>query len=274
MKWISNINTSIAQARRGIRHDDTFIVSYPKSGGSWFYTLVANAIYAQPGESLDQFASANYIPDINDEYFSGASLRHVGHDRKHGRFMFVHAPATPLFNKTLLVVRDVRDVMVSYYHWRKMKHADFKQSFEEFVLSNDAWPCAWDDFVNGWLDGKQTPCHVVRYEDLLKNTTSELHHALAAVGYEVALSQVEQAVESSRFDRMRKAERHNAEYMKTKTDKDRNFVRRGQAGGWQDELAHDIAEKLTERYSQTLTRLGYELEPSQSQQNTTNIQAA
>ena len=249
------------RARLGIRDSDTFIMSYPKSGGSWFYTLIANGIQQQPGNPLTMYKAAKVIPDINDLNLGHQSLDLFNH-MDDPRFFFTHTPFTsrlkPLLPKVLYVMRDVRDVLVSYYHWQKMRRPGFDLSLSEMIASDDFGPCRWDEHVKGWLElNCRIDVHVVRYEDLLTDTAGELGKALEFCGVSRDEKHIQRAVDACQFDRMQKAEERNSDYQKTKIDKAERFVRKGKAGGWKEELDDQALQILIKRYGETMQRYGY-----------------
>lgn len=244
-------------SRRGIRKADTFVVAYPKSGGSWFCTLMANVLKGPSQDYSDLWSATKQIPDINGIYFSGKPLDSYGH-MPDPRFFFVHAPYEPLLPKVVYVLRDVRDVLVSYYHWLKMKRGTLPVSLQEFVAKDDLWPCPWDKHVTGWLlANHRVPLMTVRYEDLLRNTAKELIRALEFCGISHTNNEVAGAVEASSFERMRQAEECNEEYNRTKADKAERFVRHGRAGQWKEELDEACIRVIESKYGRTLHRLGY-----------------
>ena len=113
--------------------DDTFIVSYPKSGNTWMRFLIGN--YLTGNEC--SFENCHLItPDI---HMNPEQCEKI--DRP--RFIKSHAPFLPQYPKVVYIVRDVRDVVVSYYH-HALKHGSREEStsLEYFV----------DEFNQGNID--------------------------------------------------------------------------------------------------------------------------
>ena len=96
-----------------IRQTDTFIVAYPKSGGSWFCTLIANILKKEDEEYMHLWSASKYIPDINAEYFGNKQLS-TYKNMLDPRYFFIHAPYNELFPKVITILLDVRNVLVLY----------------------------------------------------------------------------------------------------------------------------------------------------------------
>lgn len=177
---------------------DLFIVSYPKSGNFWMRFLLAHTwLYSQPGESnwhreIDFNSIERTIPDL--EYGPNRRDYHQ-HDRF--RAFKSHQPfapqavagkcadtvgsmddyqcacpnCPPQWRRILHLVRDGRDVMCSYYHFRLgLGNLDPpKMEFEDF-LKADIYPgFGWAEHVNSYLDLKGNSSYdlmTVKYEDL------------------------------------------------------------------------------------------------------------
>src|ERR1035438_7495975 len=106
--------------------DDTFLVSYPKSGNTWVRFLLANLIH--PNETVG-FANINRLlpaPGVLSKRFLKKLPR--------PRIMKSHEPFDVRFRKVIYLVRDPRDVAVSEYHFDlKKRYIAADMSLEQFV---------------------------------------------------------------------------------------------------------------------------------------------
>ena len=89
--------------------DDTFLVSYPKSGNTWVRFLLANLLY--PNEAVG-FANINRLLPA-----PGVSPRRFLKSLPRPRILKSHEPFDVRFRKVIYLVRDPRDVAVSEYHF-------------------------------------------------------------------------------------------------------------------------------------------------------------
>ena len=252
------IRRKVARRRfvNSIRPSDVFLVTYPKSGTTWLGFLIANVLKTDPQEQLDLRSFVKYIPDINRLYFGNGSLRDFGR-LPDPRFFSVHAPYDPSFPKVVYLLRDPRDIAVSYWHHRRLANPDFDLSMNEFIVRDDHWRWRWDEHVTEWLlDYKHPALSVVTYEQMHQETSGVLKRVLDFSGVRYTSADIDRAVEASRFDKMSKVEtKFGWEGFVPERGR---FVRRGQVGVWKDELDEESLRVLEEKYSKVMCKVGYE----------------
>src|ERR1700730_13661355 len=88
--------------------DDTFIVSYPKSGNTWTRFLIGNLMYP---DAVD-FSNINRLV-ADPEDLSKRDLKGL----RRPRILKTHQPFDPRYKKVICIVRDPRDVVLSEYHF-------------------------------------------------------------------------------------------------------------------------------------------------------------
>ena len=97
--------------------DDTFIVSYPRSGNTWTRFLLANLVF--PDKEVDFTNIEKLIPDTTSQ--SNLTLKKTPRPR----IIKTHEYFDHRYPKTIYIVRDPRDVALSYYEFhRKYMHID------------------------------------------------------------------------------------------------------------------------------------------------------
>lgn len=242
-----------------IRQSDVFLCTYPKSGTTWLGFLLAQVLKPDEAEPLDLKSFGKYVPDVNLLYTKRGSLARYA-DLADPRFFLCHATHDAKLAKVVYVVRDPRDTMVSYWHYRKFLSPDFNQSLGEYLAGTDHWPCDWDAHVAGWLLPRRHPgLLLVKYEDLHRDAAAVLRGVLEFAGVEVSADRIAAAVEASGFDRMRAAEDRGGVHGKA-GDPNERFVRKGRVGGWRDELGNAELRILERKYGDVMRRIGYEPE--------------
>jgi Sulfotransferase domain len=194
---------------------------FPKSGGTWLGQMLARA--------LDVPFPRNRFPSLRP------SIMH-GHYLRPGRLRNV-----------VVVWRDGRDVMVSWYHQclfahdrhnelqvararRELGLADYDDvrgnlpRFLEWAFTRPRSPgFTWSDFVRRW-HGRPGAAHV-RYEHLRANTAGELVRVVRELtGRELA--ELTAAAIAEEFSFERQAGRRPGE------EDRRSFLRKGVAGDW------------------------------------------
>ena len=243
---------------RFLRPTDIFVVTYPKSGTTWLAFLLANLLRPPGSQPLTLDTYLQHTPDVNGAYFGTDTLQAFG-KLPTPRIFLAHPTYDPVLPRVIYVLRDPRDVLVSYWHHDRLTQRDFKLSLADFVRRDDHWPGRWDEHVSGWLLTHHHPrLLVVKYEDLQHDTVTALQHVVDFVGLVHGVAELRQAAEDSRFDRMRSAEEQFG-WKGVRAAKDERFVRRGQAGGWRDELDEASVQAIQQKYGAVMRQVGYEL---------------
>ncbi len=238
--------------------DDVWIVSYPKSGNTWTRFLIANLIAG--GESVDWSNIERRVPDIY--YNRDTHFRSLPRPR----YFKSHEAYRPDYRRVVFIVRDPRDVAVSYYHFaRKTKSipgdatiGDFMTKFMEGRIDPYG---NWGENVGSWLGARRGTANfiVVRYEDLLENAEAELTRIADMVGLRADERLLRHAVESSRADRMRELEAaQRGEHKLLKTSRaDIPFVRSAKSGQWCTELPPEAVRQIESAWGSVMRELGY-----------------
>jgi hypothetical protein len=241
--------------------DDTFLVSYPKSGNTWARLLIANLL--SPGAPAD-FRTINLlVPDPSSE-----SKRHFNRMPR-PRVIKSHFVFDPLYPRVIYIVRDPRDVAVSEYHYqRKTRVIGDDYSLGDYVqrfIAGETYPenGSWGEHVTGWLAAREDDPRflLVLYEDLLARTLDELARIAAFLGIPASHERLREVVELSSADRMRKleAQQSDASSLMRGSRKDVSFVRSAKSGGWKSALPEPIVEKIEAAWAPVMRHLGYEL---------------
>lgn len=115
----------------------------------------------------------------------------------------------------------------------------------------------WSGHVNSWLDQKEIPVTVMKYEDTKKDPVNKFYSVLKAIGLKVSKKMVKEAVALVEFDKLKKMEDEGG--FKEKNVKVKNFFRSGKAGGFRNELTINQVESMLDKHQQTMERLGYKM---------------
>lgn len=118
----------------------------------------------------------------------------------------------------------------------------------------------WSDHVGSWLDQTDLPIFVVRYERLLAEPTSALSDALEFCHSPVPGDLIERAVEFASFDRLREQEEREGFREAPAAGATSRFFRRGEAGGWREDLSENQIRAIESAHGAMMQRLGYPLE--------------
>ncbi len=264
LKFVLKYALGLDQAGRNfaVFPDDTFVVSYPRSGNTWTRFLIANLLH--PNEDVTFANIEKLIPDTSS--ISSRSLRRTPRPR----FIKTHEYFDHRYKKVIYVVRDPRDVVLSHYDFqRKYRQIDDRYPFESYVddfvkgnLLSKGWG-TWGENVASWIStrGNSSDFLLLHYEDMIGDTYRELSRIAQFLGIKAAPSLLDTVVSRSTADRMRELEKtQSAEWVATKKHrKDIPFVRSARSGGWREQLSENSIAKIESAWGELMTTLGYRL---------------
>ncbi len=274
-----------------------WLASYPKSGNTWTRALLAGYfgdgafdLNNLGGEfSLGGLRSLGDLLGVDPHLFRPDELLEYRPDAARQLALDVADREVPAIHKlhsanhptaqgervfpagagrALYVVRNPLDVATS---WAPFFGVSIDQAIdtladEAFVLNQTRGAfrsvlpellLSWSGHVRSWLDAPGVPVHVLRYEDLEADATSAFADALRFIGYEPDLGRVEAAVEEAQFEKLqaREATEGFREHTARATAP---FFRKGQSGGWRQELTAEQARRVVADHRGVMYRLGYQ----------------
>jgi hypothetical protein len=244
-------------------HCDFIFASYGKSGRTWVRVMISRyyqLVYDLPDNILmgfDNYTRLNRaIPKIfftHDNYLR----QYTGNlDSKRD---FYH-------RKTVLLVRDPRDVAVSqFFQWKFRMRPDKKSmnnypgheadiSVYDFVKHEGKGLNHIIDFMNAWARELDRIEHllVVRYEDLRADPATEMARVVDFLGMEPRRDYLEDMAEYASVENLRRKEQENyfwrsGSRVQAKDVNDPNTykVRKAKVGGYRDYFDDDQVAELT-----------------------------
>lgn len=187
------------------------------------------------------------IPDI-DAYAAATSMAHSHSPWTRDTDTLIRA-----FSHHILIVRDPRDVAVSWSRWIftpfNRLHRPTAHTSPEALLTEDLprRVTEWNTHQKSWLwdCGTDLGLHLVFYEKLVDNTPRELSRIARYLGLDISNSQLQAVADRHGLDTMKKRQPHH--------------VFRGGWGGWLEHL-DDRQIHTTQRIcGEVMKALGYPL---------------
>lgn len=227
---------------------------YPKSGGTWLKFMLAEALDCPAWTK----GAPVWAPCV----------------------MQAHWIAPKGKCKTIILVRDGRDVMVSYYY-----HALFRNEFQNGALvriMRDRLRCSsyedirgnlvsfmremienpvspgfsWIDFIHAWAHRPDVV--ICRYEDLRRDSASEIRRIYEAVtGEQLDRRRAVEIAEAYSMEKMRDRKKELHPGLKRQSDAEISFIRKGGVGGWSEHFTDEALAWFEERAGTALDALGY-----------------
>jgi len=188
------------------RHDDTYIVEFPKSGITWLSTLIANINLLESNENAYAtfYNIHQYIPDIHTS--KDLHYKPLWNFPKY-RFIKSHDIYNKNYNFVIYLIRDPYRVMNSYYLFTQQLGI-FNGTFDEFVKNPNYGIEKWINHVESWLnrDISSQRIHLIKYEDLINNTLDIMKNLYDDLGIKVSLTNINKAIELSNINNMKISE--------------------------------------------------------------------
>jgi len=254
------LGKNIAGRNLTVFPDDSYIVSYPRSGSTWLRFLVGNLLSTNEPISFNNLEKV--IPDIHVN-----SARHIASIPR-PRLLKSHEYFDHRYRKVVYLVRDPRDVVVSYYRYHlKVRQLQDGYPIDQYVhefLNGELEPWrSWQGNVASWLEARDGSPHFlfIRYEELLDNTARELSRIAEFLGINTSSASLDRAVRLSSAQRMRELEQtQGAEWVTIKGGReDIPFIGKGTSGQWKTALSETVVSDIESACGSLMRRLGYPL---------------
>lgn len=241
--------------------DDTMVVSYPRSGNTWTRFLVANLMH--PEEEVSFANIEKLIPDTSS--ISSRALKRIPRPR----VIKSHEYFDHRYPKVIYIVRDPRDVALSYYDFqRKYRHIQDGHPLEGYVddfvhgrLVSASWG-TWGENVASWVStrGSSDRFLLLRFEDMHQDTVRELTRIAQFLGVSVTPEILRRAIANSSAGRMRQLEKEQQDqWVATKKHrKDIPFVRAAKRD-WRTKLPERSVQQIEAAWGDLMLSLGYTL---------------
>ena len=235
-----------------------WLASYPKSGNTWIRAIVFSALFGQMtihelGGMIPNFAF--FASQLNDGNFeSPGQIRHfwehaqsrlcqsAGNDRilikthnAAGIYDVGEFPSRKYSEKAVYVVRDPRDVAVSYssHFGLSLESAinslinESNMNFKPEDMSRGEFLSSWGNHVKSWQH-VPIPVLQLRYEDLIENPVKHIEEVLSFLDIKPVIT-IEDIVTMTSFEKLAKQEKTEGF---AEAGKNEPFFRQGKQTQW------------------------------------------
>lgn len=234
---------------RPLYPNDIFLVSYPRSGNTWVRFLIGNLLRGAEEDPVDFHTLPEAVPNLQDK-----SHWPLIRNMSPPRLLKMHELPDRRFRRVIYILRDGRDVTVSYYNYL-CGLGKFQGSFPEFLRSRYG-PWRWARHVSAWLNNPEDrELVMVRYEDLLVDTAQQLRRIAEFANLPDDEDSIARAVRHSRFENVKKME--GTRGRPRWNDTNLKFARKGKAGDWQNWFEPAHIEEFNRQAGHILRQFGY-----------------
>lgn len=231
-----------------------FHVTHPKAGSQWVYHVLAQVAGPRIVAPIVGVAQVLQTP-----IRSGCVYPTVYLTRRQ-----LDAVAVPGRAIRFVVIRDLRDTLVSLYFSKRYSHSLITEQLvddRKLLASQDAQQglrfCLAERLDPGariqksWLDGPDT---VFRYEDLIRDPLQGFRQIFDLCGIELPTRKLERVVKNASFE--------NRSGRTLGTEDVESHLRRGLPGDWVNHFDEALKADFKKLYGPLLIRAGYERDES------------
>lgn len=231
---------------------DAFILSVPKSGRTWHRVLMghylARSINQDPKNALD-IETLCKMAGIRRLGYSHNCASSVG--KLPPKSLVVASPVEWQNRHVMILVRDLRDVLVSSYFDDRYRFGYFSGSISEFVRNPFIGAEKFLTALNRWHENRHLAAsfETISYEQMHADPALILEKSLQFIGVATPDPKIiQESVEFASFKNLRRLQ--DADYfqsgiIQSSQDPRAQKVRSGKVGGFREHLSEDDLEFIS-----------------------------
>ncbi|HET6376579.1 MAG TPA: sulfotransferase domain-containing protein [Methylocella sp.] len=242
---------------------DIFLVTYPRSGTTWISCVAAGLMFRISPDSLTEIDSI--VPDVHalpaKSAVPPASCYLV---KSHLPFNLALPSAS--YRRVIYLVRDPRDVLLSYHRYSQFL-SHYEGGLKEFAMdwvAGRIWPCSWQEHVHSWLAPRSPAADfdlsVFHYEDFITDPKGQIRALAQALGVDTDEAWIGEIVSDTSAQAMRMRESRG----KNGIGPEFQFIGAAKAESWKERLTgedYDAISMVEEFTRGAMLRAGYAAAP-------------
>ncbi|XP_071484121.1 sulfotransferase 1C2-like [Diadema antillarum] len=279
-----------------VRPDDTFIITYPKSGTTWLQQITLLVNFDGDASQMEGKHITQLSPFLDEvDLFTSLDIDEAplvadqAKELPSPRILKSHCltnwlPAEIRTDdpkvKVIYVVRNPKDTAASYYNFCQFigplpSYESWDVFFEEF-LAGRAPQGSWFENVLPWWRRRNHPNVLfLKYEDMKKDLGAAVKQIAQFMGKSFSDDVIDRIVEASTFSAMKKSKSANPDSViasvknvtkKEETKKSEmkksegSFMRKGAIGDWKNYFSAEQNRRFDELYAKEMAGSGLELQ--------------
>lgn len=232
---------------------DVFLISFPKSGRTWLRVLI--------GKILAEYYDREFTIELETLADDDIPFIHMTHDGAEQAHKPLELNKSKYRNKKVaFLVRDPRDVVVSYYFQCTKRQNLYQGNISNFVRDPGFGIERIINFMNLWKNSQNVPEDFIllKYEDLHSNPCGELNNFLKFSGvHEINDELISRAIDYGSFENMRRMEEKGVVEgtrltVQAPGDSEAYKVRKGKVSGYKEYLSQSDIEYVNNRIIELL----------------------
>lgn len=219
-----------------------FVIGYPKSGNTWLCYLLAYCLNSE----YDDIDEPGVHP--RDEYqrkYVKGGFAHPSYQDKVGKILKTHNISGEDISKPLVyIVRDGRDVLVSYYFFKKSFLKENTPAFHDFVKF---YSKEWANHVKKYLELENII--PVKYEELSDSPKNVLENVFSKLNLKVVGNIINESINLFSFNKLANRKRGCEDRA--------SFFRKGIVGDWKNHFSKQDIRVFNNNTREVLKLLEY-----------------
>ncbi|KAK7088603.1 sulfotransferase 1E1-like isoform X2 [Littorina saxatilis] len=248
-----------------MRHDDVIIAAYPKSGTHWLCEVVH--MLTSGKTEYETRSKEHFMLEFTDvERFETMPSPRLINSHMHLRHLSKEIETKGV--RVLHVLRNPKDIAVSYYHHATQRKAYQDQGFLHFAetfLAGGDLPGSFEDYfaylpeMEKWQkEHPQVPVMNLYFEDMKRNPGDTVIQLATFLSLEVSQSLCADIAEACSFSKLKKADENKDHPLKNVFIGDApKFYRRGEVGDWRNHFTVALSERFDAVMTEKLKDCGY-----------------
>jgi hypothetical protein len=245
------------------RPGDVCYVSFPKSGSTWLAYIIFLIIHkgdVPPDKTLRSYLhwveSSWTYPRARGELDAIPSPRIFKSHMPYHMALGGNPEENPC--KYVYIARNPRDVAVSYYYFERGKSwagnysgpwEHWLKMFMEGKVQRGDW---FNHVLSWWYHRDAGNILFLKYEDLIKNLSSEIKKLGGFLSYQLTSEVVDKIVRKTSFDEMKRTGFSNMHEIRGFE----GFFREGRVGSWKEQFDASQNEEFNELYRERMKGSG------------------
>ena len=277
-----------------------WISSYPKSGNTWLRSLISNYFFSDDGnfsfeliKQIDSFPSSKFFRNYQDKFEKPEDTskywikeqekinlkKEVFFFKTHNALCKINGNKFTDTNNTLAaiyIVRDPRNVVTSianHYQITTRDAFDFMKDKKRGIIEKEGdrftgfQPLfSWDLHLKSWTENTLYPTLIIKYEDLVMDTTSTFTKVLEFIkGVTKTKNNIDKqkllkCVENCKFSNLKKMEEQNGfdeSMINKKTGNKITFFNLGEKNNFKNILEKNLVDEMSDYFKYQLKKYEY-----------------
>ena len=211
---------------------DAVICSFPKSGRIWLRQILGHYLTSQFNLNEDQKAIFRWSKKYTN--IPTVVARH--------KFSLIDKILS-CNAKIIFLIRDPRDTVVSWYHWKTNRQNLRQMNISNFIRDNQFGINHIIKYLNTRMiyADKQKFKHILTYKELHKNTKLTINNLLNFLNISINNKNISHAIQNASFSNMRSEELSGKYSLKNDQFNNENAfkTRKGRIGSYKTELSQE-----------------------------------